>query len=120
MRATRLLASLILAAAARDSASAEQQIAAVLPPEVSAWDARIEAMVRGGELRARQYRADPTVPGRRHQRLAQLHDDVPVFGGEIVRQADEGGAVSIFGTLYEGIAVETRPALSADQARSAL
>ena len=35
-----------------------------------------------------------------------------MFGGELVRQADGGQAVSVFGLLYTGIGVDAEPALS--------
>jgi Zn-dependent metalloprotease len=58
------------------------------------------------------------VSGRRHERLVQLHGGLRVFGGELVRQSDSAGAVSVFGALYEGIDVDTRPNLSGEAARA--
>jgi Zn-dependent metalloprotease len=119
MRA-RLLAAALLLGPAAGGRAAELRVAAVLPAEVGAWDARVHSLVLAGDLRLRQSRADPLVPGRLHQRFAQFFQGVPVFGGEIVRQGDGRGAVSIFGALHEGIGLDTRPALSPDQARAAL
>jgi Zn-dependent metalloprotease len=119
MQARPLLAALLLASAGPAGAG-ELRVAAVAPSEVAAWDARVLSLVQRGELRQRQHRIDPLAPGRQHRRLAQFHGGVPVFGGEIVRQADGQGAVSIFGTLYDGIGIDTRPRLSPDEARAAL
>jgi Zn-dependent metalloprotease len=41
-----------------------------------------------------------------------------VFGGELVRQSDLAGTVSVFGTLYEGIDVSTTPALRSEDAEA--
>jgi thermolysin len=55
--------------------------------------------------------------GRTHERLAQHHNGIPVFGGEIVRQLDGGSVVSVFGQFYEPINVpSTRPTLSPAEA----
>ena len=35
-----------------------------------------------------------------------------MWGGEIVRQDDAAGTLTVFRNLYEGIDLETRPALS--------
>src|SRR5262249_5715075 len=86
--------------------------------EVAAWDQRIQALAADGSLRLRQSRADTLMPGRRHDRFAQVYRGVRVFGGEIARQSDAAGAVSVFGTFYEGIDLDPRPTLSADQARA--
>jgi thermolysin len=85
--------------------------------DVAAWDKRMEALAAAGDLRLRQARPDTLVPGRRHERFTQLHRGVPVFGGEIVRQSDGVGALSVYGTFYEGVDVDTRPTLSAAKAR---
>jgi thermolysin len=95
---------------------AARQVAAVQPAEVRAWDARIEAMVKEGALALRRADEDPLVPGRRHERLAQVHQGVRVQGGELVRQSDAAGTVSIFGTVYEGIAIDVTPRLRARDA----
>ena len=47
--------------------------------------------------------------GREHERLDQYHQGVRVFGGELVRQADGGQTVSVFGALYAGIGLDVEP-----------
>jgi thermolysin len=74
-------------------------------------------MERDGELRPSQVREDTLIPGRSHERLDQHYHGVRVFGGDVARQLDGGLLVSIFGNLYEGIALETVPTVTAEQAR---
>jgi len=73
-------------------------------------------MVRDGQLRSRGEEADLMLEGRSHERLDQYHQGVRVFGGELVRQADRGQTVSVFGSVHTGIRVDVEPALSPQDA----
>jgi thermolysin len=75
------------------------------------WSGRVDRLLAGGDLAVRLTREDTMIPGRRHERLAQLHRGVPVFGGELVRQSDAASTLTVFGTLYEGVDVEVAPRL---------
>jgi Zn-dependent metalloprotease len=68
----------------------------------------------------RQHRADPLVTGREHDRLDQYYKGVRVFGGDVARQAERGLTISLFGTIYQDIDIETTPRLSEDAAREAI
>jgi thermolysin len=85
--------------------------------ELRAQDARVDRMLRGGDLRVRAAVADPLVPGRRIVRADQYYRGVKVFGGDVTRQLASGQTVSIFGTLHEGIAVDPTPAVDEVEAR---
>jgi bacillolysin len=85
-----------------------------------AWDVRVDRMARAGELERRDVQDDLMMPGRRHERLAQLYQGVPVWGGDVARQTDGGLTVSIFGSVYENISISTTPKLSADEAAAAI
>ena len=87
---------------------------------VREWGGRVDGLFASGELATRLVRDDTLIPGRRHERLAQLHRGVPVFGGELVRQSDAAGTLSIFGTFYEGIGVAVAPRLRAREVESLL
>ena len=50
------------------------------------------------------------------KRLGQYYEDVPVFGGDIARQLDRGLTVSIYGTAYTDIDLDTTAALSHEEA----
>lgn len=77
------------------------------------WDRRVTADIRSGDLRRRSVRDDTLIPGRSHERFDQYFRGVRVYGGDIARQRDTlGQTLSLFGTLYDGIAVDTSPALS--------
>lgn len=86
--------------------------------ELRAHDDRVQRMHRSGELRLREARADKLVAGRTIERADQLHRGVRVFGGDISRQVAGGQTVSIFGTLYDGIDVDTTTTLAEPAARA--
>ena len=71
-----------------------------------------------GELRLRDPDATISlVAGRTHERYDQFHRGVRVFGGDVAEQLDGGQVVSAFGNVYEGIDIDTSPAIDADRAR---
>ena len=78
-------------------------IAATSLGAVNEWDQKIGALQARGDLRARAAMDDTMIPGRTHTRFEQLHGGVPVWGAEVVRQADAAGTLTAFGNLYEGI-----------------
>lgn len=115
--------TLAWAALAASPAAAEapaRRLAAVQGQELRDWSGRVESMLRAGELRVRRTHEDTVLPSRTHVRMSQLHGGVPVYGGELVRQTDGDTVVSVFGTLYDGIDVDPRPALTPDQAADAV
>ena len=79
-------------------------------------DSLVDRLRRDGVLRLATSERDPLVPGRTHDRFRQYHDGVPIFGAEVTRQMARGVTVSLFGTLYLGVEVETTPVLSRDDA----
>jgi bacillolysin len=83
---------------------------------LSDWDFRIGRLEVQGDLRLRRSRADELMPGRVHERFAQFHRGVPVWGGELVRQRTEAETISVFGTFYEGLELDVAPTLSANDA----
>ena len=85
--------------------------------EVRGWDRAITRMEREGRLQVRKKQVDTLVPGRTFVRLDQLHQGVPVWGGEVVREEDSRQTVSVLANLYEGIGIGTEPALSANEGK---
>jgi bacillolysin len=84
------------------------------------WSAGVDRLLASGQLSERLTRDDTMIAGRRHERLAQLHRGLPVFGGELTRQSDAAGTLTVFGTLYEGIDGDVAPRLSPAEARARL
>ena len=82
------------------------------------WDRRVTADIRSGDLRRRSVRDDTLVAGHTHERFDQYFRGVRVYGADLARQRNAiGQTVSIFGTLYDNIAVDTAPALSQADAK---
>lgn len=99
------------------------QVLAITPTtdaDIRLWDDQITTMLRADSLRALIQREDTVMPSRQHERLAQFHDGIPIFGAEVTRQTDRGVAVSMYGTLYRGIDIDITPGLSAQDARAVL
>jgi thermolysin len=80
------------------------------------WDQRIDSMMRTGGLRVRREHADRVIQGRSHQRADQYHQGVRVVGGDVARQLQNGQVVSVFGTVYENIAIDANPGVDEDRA----
>jgi thermolysin len=85
-----------------------------------AWTARIDGMLRSGELRIRQTHDDEMIPGRTHERADQYYRGVRVFGADVTRQLRGGVTESIFGTIYQGIDIDPSPTIDEDHARELL
>lgn len=95
-------------------------VAATSRAAIGEWDQKIGALFARGDLRVRDTREDTMLAGRTHTRFEQLYRGVPVWGGEIVRQEDAAGTLSVFGALFEGMDLDPRPALGEAAARSTL
>ena len=94
-------------------------IASANAPALRHWDAVTQTMLRSGELRVRQVRDDTQLPGRVIERADQYHRGVRVFGADISRQIDAQGVVlSVFGHVYDGIAVPVDPGLTSEEVRT--
>jgi Zn-dependent metalloprotease len=120
----RLLLCLLVLAAAAPSAQSPAgpggrpglvAVYATTPAELRAWETTIDRMVRARGLIVTDSRPDPDLNGRRHESLVQVYQGIPVYGGSLSRQTDGAATVSIIGTVFENIAVDPAPALSADQ-----
>jgi Zn-dependent metalloprotease len=79
--------------------------------------ARIESLVREGSLSLSRTQVDPDFPGRRHLRFDQRAGAARVLGAQLVQQVDaEGTTLTVFGSIDEGLSIDGRPVLTADQA----
>jgi bacillolysin len=86
--------------------------------ELRGWDRQVDEMARSGDLRLRDANRDRLVPGRTHERYDQFYRGVRVWGGDVTRQLDHEIAVSVFGTVYEGLALDLQPRLTPEDARN--
>lgn len=85
--------------------------------ELRSQDNRVTRMLREGALRMRESRPDKLVPGRRIERSTQYHRGVRVFGADVARQVAGGQVMSVFGTVYDDITVDTNPTVGELAAR---
>ena len=97
----------------RDVAVTEAQM-----PELRRIDELVDALTRTDELVLASRTADRYLPDRLHEGLMQFHEGVPVHRGGLSRQLAGGVTVSVFGTLHQGIDVDTTPLVPADDART--
>ena len=119
------IATFAIATLVMPGASAQQPrvtMVAIAPESISElreMDQRISAMTRTGELRRRGLYEDTLLPDREHERLDQYHRGVRIWGADVARQRRAGQVVSTFGTMYDGVDVETSPAIDEEAARAA-
>jgi thermolysin len=91
-------------------------IAATGGPELRAWDAVVEGMLRDGNLRLRKTQDDPMVPGHRSERYDQYFKGVRVWGADVVRVVTAGVSETLFGMLANAISISTEPRLLDEEA----
>ena len=91
-------------------------VAATSVSALQRWGTLVERMVRDRELVVRVAYNDRLLPDHSHETLSQYYENVPVYGGQLMIHRTRGVAVSILGSIYRGIDLETTPTLSAEQA----
>jgi bacillolysin len=112
-----VMSGLLLAAASARAADLRMQ--AVSPGDVRPLDARIDAMLADGRLNTVYVREDVMIEGRIHERLAQRHKGLEVWGADVTRQRGPSGTVTIFGRLVDVPAdLELKPHVSPEGARA--
>ena len=74
-------------------------------------EARVDRMIRDGELQLIAVHGDRQLADRQHEAFARYFEGVRVYGGNVSRQTVQGATVSIFGTIYTGIDLDPSPTL---------
>ena len=87
---------------------------------VAQAESLVDRLARAGDLEVFQVQADPLLPDRTYERLAQYYQGVPVYGADVARQIVGGRTRSVFGVLYEDIDLETTPAVSVEIAQAVI
>jgi thermolysin len=117
LASTALPAQVSIAPATR---SGPVSVYAATTGDLQIWDSTIDRMVRARQLRVVDIRPDPDIEGRVHESLSQFYQGIPVYGGIVSRQTAQFDTVSIIGTLFDGISIDSTPGLSASEAVRAL
>ena len=94
-----------------EGGEAPDRVQAASGAAVREWSGRVDRLLSSGNLAVRLVRKDTMIPGRQHERLAQLHDGVEVFGGELIRQSDASGTLTVVGTFFDDVEVDVTPTL---------
>lgn len=110
--------ALIVMTAERPSAQRVRRYTALVASgvEMGTVVPQIDDMLRNGTLDIGAVQDDTMIDGRTHERLNQMYQGVPVFGGQVIRQLAGRSLISVSGGVYDGINVSTTAALTADEA----
>jgi bacillolysin len=85
---------------------------------VAESNSMITRMLQAGDLTSVRVQDDREIAGRQIQTLQQLYKGIPVEGGSVTLQKAGRTTVSVFGTLFNDISIDTTPAIAAiDAAR---
>ncbi len=86
---------------------------------LAAWADRVDTMLAAGQLDLGVAQEDTQVAGREHERLPQIWNGLPVFGGQLIRQVEGRRLVSISGRLFENVQADISPDIPSDVAAEA-
>src|SRR5690349_4207313 len=75
---------------------AARMIHATNVSELRAWDAFVSDGSSAGSLRLQSVQRDPMLPSRTVERFQQFHQGVRIWGADVVRDSEDGVAMSIF------------------------
>ncbi len=115
--AAGLVAWTLMTATPRAQNRREVRVTASANAAVQRWSAQIAGMVRSGDLQLARVDSDGMLPWRTHERYQQYYQGVPVFGGDLVAELDDGTPVSIMGQLQSEIDLDPVPRLTAAEVK---
>jgi len=85
---------------------------AVTQSAVAESNGLIARMVQSRELKSVRIQDDPQIAGRQMQTLQQEYKGIPVEGGSVSIQTAGSTTVSVFGTVFSPVSVDTTPAIT--------
>jgi bacillolysin len=107
-----------VAQAGNGADSGRIMLTATTQSEVAESNSLITRMLQAGELTSVRVQDDRQIAGRQIQTVQQVYKGIPVEGGSVTLQRAGPTTVSVFGTLFNAISVDTTPAIAAiDAAR---
>ena len=118
----RAAATILLLLGCLPAAAQPDNRQTVAPADATAlrdWDNVVDRLDRAGDLRRYDSQPNLYLPGLQSERFAQYHENIPVYGADLIRQTDAGVTTAILGTLFTGIDVDTTPGLTLAEARAA-
>lgn len=124
-QATAAVVAVVTTISVFSGGSAAQQssvlhIQATSTADLRVWDTYVTRGARAGQLRLRSVDRDPSLPSRTIERFQQVHQGVPIWRAEVVRDSERGVPLSIFGVLSPDLALSVEPSLAPDVARESL
>jgi thermolysin len=69
-------------------------------------------LLQAGELTSVRVQDDPQIAGRQMQTLQQVYNGILVEGGSVTLQRAGPTTISVFGTLFNAVSVDTAPAIA--------
>ena len=118
----RAAATILLLLGCLPAAAQPDNRQTVAPADATAlrdWDIVVDRLDRAGDLRRYDSQPNLYLSGLQSERFAQYHENIPVYGADLIRQTDAGVTTAILGTLFTGIDVDTTPGLTLAEARAA-
>ena len=96
-----------------DGISSDQvRLSAITQIAVAESNGLIARMVQAGELANLRIHDDPQIAGRQIQTLQQVYKGIPVEGGSVTVQRAGPTTLSVFGTVFNTISLDTTPAIA--------
>ena len=97
---------------AADPSTGRTTFAAVTQTAVAESNGMIARMVQAGELATVRIQDDRQIAGREIQTLQQTYKGIPVEGGSVTLQRAGATTVSVFGTVFNPVSLDTTPAIA--------
>jgi len=101
-----------IAQAANPADSRRITLTATTQDAVAESNRLITRMLHAGELTSVRVQDDSQIAGRQIQTLQQVYEGIPVEGGSVTLQKAGQTTISVLGTLFNPVSVDTTPAIA--------